>query len=682
MNCPECTKPFHQPKQLPCGHTLCRRCIVALLEGNTKNCPICKDCLDPDKDVDLYTPNILITDLLAINSKYEPCSLNEPSIVVCEFCNERKSVDFCVDCVKYMCQACRIVHTKVPVLQSHVIYEVTCENSPIIELRKMIPLCTKHSHEVASFCTDCKIGVCTKCRETCPSTHVFEDLHTHCIERRKEIVKFVEDSNGLLQNYSEVLDAYDDRKQKMAQDKDRALEELESIFSAARSRLEKNEVDLKSKVKDKYESKCLEMNNERKRLREEKLKLSSRTEYLRFLSEYGSDAHIVTECNEINEMSVYTEEMPSIENLKKFEVIFQRNLASDDTIVNLNFGELENYYILDDYEQYDSKPADEEIDLGRNGDSSKENEHLSRGSNESGASSDANENLYDDYSFEEKEMHQNLGDQSKKTFLPLPPFPSHRLPIPPPTIPHDDKRKDNGHFSGGSNKSEPSNDAEEELYNDYSYEEFPVPPQPVPPPNRRRLIPPHIPPINESEEEYLAPPPHGRRQLPLPFIHKLPPPIPKHPQGGLCLNLNLEKKVYVNESETITEDSLQICMSDKSRPLPSLPPVPPRISTKGKEILVRQIHANAEPEDIYAWDTVICKEETSQAYQNQERRPPPPPIPACFPPRNILPERGQIPSNKTRTEGERRETVTFLHDFNCVVSGKYLLLSTFLSLFV
>ena len=45
LNCPKCKERFFEPRNLPCGESLCETCILDLLDINEKGieCPICSE---------------------------------------------------------------------------------------------------------------------------------------------------------------------------------------------------------------------------------------------------------------------------------------------------------------------------------------------------------------------------------------------------------------------------------------------------------------------------------------------------------------------------------------------------------------------------------------------------------------------------------------------------------------
>ncbi|KAK3097649.1 hypothetical protein FSP39_011725 [Pinctada imbricata] len=326
INCPKCKKLFHKPRNLPCGHTFCHPCIVNLLHINEKTCPTCKECvtLRKEQDVEKLSINTLISDLINMNKKYEFWQINNASNNPCDMCSKPESLNFCIDCLKYMCSTCSASHSKWPALKTHFILEVNTENEPIIELRKKKPQCNKHGNEVVSFCVNCDHGVCEECKSSCPKDHLFEDLHSHCKDLRKVISQHIRKSSIKIEHYSKCVERYEKKEQEMIQEREIALEEVGSLMNAIHRLLDQKAESMRSSIHEKHNRMNQRLHSEKQIILEEKIKLLSRIEYLQFLYEYGSDAHIVTEYEESQASLVDTGVQPNIDILDTFVIEFKK----------------------------------------------------------------------------------------------------------------------------------------------------------------------------------------------------------------------------------------------------------------------------------------------------------------------------------------------------------------------
>ena len=96
LDCPVCLRAFNQPRLLPCGHTLCVRCITPLVRGSKLSCPECrKPHKVPVGGVENFPPNPVVISLLD---------------TLCKGCRRVKPEADCGHCGQRLCQACITGH--------------------------------------------------------------------------------------------------------------------------------------------------------------------------------------------------------------------------------------------------------------------------------------------------------------------------------------------------------------------------------------------------------------------------------------------------------------------------------------------------------------------------------------------------------------------------------------------
>ena len=120
LDCPVCTEPYKQPKVLPCGHLLCRPCLITW--GHTQpeaQCPLCRcDIVDASSEksfqevVDSF-PTDLTTQVL-VESK-----LMLKRDHTCQFCAVERASTFCLTCWEFFCAACAAGHTRMGIARDH-----------------------------------------------------------------------------------------------------------------------------------------------------------------------------------------------------------------------------------------------------------------------------------------------------------------------------------------------------------------------------------------------------------------------------------------------------------------------------------------------------------------------------------------------------------------------------------
>ena len=115
MECTVCHEHFTLPKLLPCGHLLCRHCLVSWLKSQPEaNCPLCRCAIvDPKERKGRSLEDIadgFPTDL-AMAALVEADRLLSKQHVCC-VCVNVAAVSLCLTCGDMFCQSCSTLHKK------------------------------------------------------------------------------------------------------------------------------------------------------------------------------------------------------------------------------------------------------------------------------------------------------------------------------------------------------------------------------------------------------------------------------------------------------------------------------------------------------------------------------------------------------------------------------------------
>ncbi|XP_070550134.1 E3 ubiquitin-protein ligase TRIM45-like [Ptychodera flava] len=163
LRCTICLERFKSPKILPCLHTFCEQCLVALVKNTqTFNCPECqKQCQLP-----AGVPELKCNRFMKILLEVMPQRLDVAEIV-CEGCKEKSSTHRCLDCKLGLCVICAKAHRNLPPTRSHRLmtieeYEMTKKSSP--ESVQEVEYCSIHiNNKIDLYCETCQLPVCTNC---------------------------------------------------------------------------------------------------------------------------------------------------------------------------------------------------------------------------------------------------------------------------------------------------------------------------------------------------------------------------------------------------------------------------------------------------------------------------------------------------------------------------------------
>ncbi|KAK7093099.1 hypothetical protein V1264_008749 [Littorina saxatilis] len=183
MECSVCHEHFKEPKVLPCGHVLCRHCLLSWLQSQAEAlCPLCRCPINEEKDGRSKTSVADIADSFltdkAMAALVEAHRLLSEQHVCC-VCDNVAAVSMCLDCRDMFCQQCTKLHKKQAATKLHNTEKLTSltEEKLAANYRQA---CAVHSDKLPEvFCPTHKVSVCLRCATTvhrqCPDVKALEE---------------------------------------------------------------------------------------------------------------------------------------------------------------------------------------------------------------------------------------------------------------------------------------------------------------------------------------------------------------------------------------------------------------------------------------------------------------------------------------------------------------------------
>ncbi|PVD22012.1 hypothetical protein C0Q70_17815 [Pomacea canaliculata] len=107
--CIVCTNHFTTPKILPCGHLLCRQCVISWMDSNPDaGCPLCR-CPIVEPGHHSHRKPVNVADALPTDLVMEAVVQSAGVLAQdpnCRACEEGKADFICLQCLDMMCISC------------------------------------------------------------------------------------------------------------------------------------------------------------------------------------------------------------------------------------------------------------------------------------------------------------------------------------------------------------------------------------------------------------------------------------------------------------------------------------------------------------------------------------------------------------------------------------------------
>ncbi|KAK7090181.1 transcription intermediary factor 1-beta-like [Littorina saxatilis] len=197
--CSVCHEDFTDPKVLPCGHLLCRHCLLYWLNTQTDaHCPLCccaiveptADTISFEDVADSFPTDLAmkaVVDADRILNKDHSCCV----------CEDVAATSMCLDCGDMLCTACTKAHRKMSMSKNHTVEELSSLTAETLA-EKQQETCHAHTNEPSKvYCPTHGTSICLLCATT---------DHRQCRDVTKLETK-AEQARATLQELAAILSA-------------------------------------------------------------------------------------------------------------------------------------------------------------------------------------------------------------------------------------------------------------------------------------------------------------------------------------------------------------------------------------------------------------------------------------------------------------------------------------------
>ena len=218
VSCSVCMNTFDDPKQLPCLHSFCLRCLKNILRTSGRRdiikCPDCRrECEVPESgNLEKLPSNFRINSLLDVLAIKE-C---DTSGVKCGNCEEKSAQSsYCFHCCAFWCDECVSAHNIIRANKEHRVLALKdFEDQDISEVLKRSVFCPRSGHEkreLEFFCKICEAAICNACALIDHDGHAKTLLEEVANERREVLKSSIETEKERLQTMKRKITSFDEK---------------------------------------------------------------------------------------------------------------------------------------------------------------------------------------------------------------------------------------------------------------------------------------------------------------------------------------------------------------------------------------------------------------------------------------------------------------------------------------
>ena len=198
VSCSVCMCPFTEPKQLPCLHSFCLKCLNEIHRTSPSQDAIsCPECRRKIRIPGSGNPCEFPTNF-RINSLLDVLAIRECNTtgVKCGNCDKRSANCFyCFQCCGFWCEECISPHNLIRTNKEHRVLAIKdFQDQDIEDVLKRPTFCQIKRHEneaLKFFCKDCKVAICNSCVVTRHEGHAKMLLEDGANEHRLRVESLI-----------------------------------------------------------------------------------------------------------------------------------------------------------------------------------------------------------------------------------------------------------------------------------------------------------------------------------------------------------------------------------------------------------------------------------------------------------------------------------------------------------
>ena len=253
--CGVCSKPYNDPRILPCLHSFCQQCLRNEIEKSGSQqvfkCPTCERSTSIPEGGASGLPQNLHLGFEVEVARYMSTIVSN-SEVCCDQCTDGISgpaVVFCCTCYQFLCQLCYDYHKRHRQLSKHNMVGLDQEGAKQLQTT-MKPRDHCEDNKLNLYCETCKCLIHTY-KDFIPvahKDHSITELSTVAIMYQRKIEDVIADTDGIVNMVTGAIDGNNEMMQEVEISKRNALLAINQAFEILQQTLEDRKKTLLSEV--------------------------------------------------------------------------------------------------------------------------------------------------------------------------------------------------------------------------------------------------------------------------------------------------------------------------------------------------------------------------------------------------------------------------------------------------
>ena len=257
MSCHLCSKPYNDPRILPCLHSFCLQCVHHEIgkSGSQQmfQCPIC------ERNTSILVGGAsALPQNLHIGFEVEVAGYMSKMVnnqVCCDECmdgSNSPAVVFCCTCRQFLCKHCHNHHKRSRHLSKHNMVGLDQEGARQLHttMKPRDHYCSQPNHdsELITYCETCSVLVCLHCITATHKSHTVKDISTVAKTHQKNITGTLEDAKEVVTKLTGAIVGNNRMIEQVRISKRNALLAINQAFERLQQTLEKRKKTLLSEL--------------------------------------------------------------------------------------------------------------------------------------------------------------------------------------------------------------------------------------------------------------------------------------------------------------------------------------------------------------------------------------------------------------------------------------------------